>query len=173
MRHGPTGADEAYLPVRTIATWTCRFLCNLKNSRCRRDQEDDYHHAIDEGLNCLVRDVTRKVVVNSSGSMGSVRVNTHDPCRWAVSVLILCCRREGECSRYHKISISDVTRVAMVLYHNRCAPRAMVSNVASCMIVNTFLVAEQINSKVTRERDLSQVNFINRGFESAAKMLVK
>ena len=48
----------------------------------------------------------------------------------------------------------------------------MVPNVASCRIVNTF-VAEYIKSEMTRERDLGQVKFINKGFENAAKLLVK
>ena len=43
----------------------------------------------------------------------------------------------------------------------------------SCRFVNTFLVAEYIKSKMTRERDLSQVNFIDKGFESAANLLVQ
>ena len=44
-------------------------------------------------------------VVNSSGSMGSVRVFTHDLCGWAMSVLTLCCGTEGDCSRFHKSNI--------------------------------------------------------------------
>ena len=56
--------------------------------------------------------------------------------------------------------------------HNRHTPRAIVPNVASCRIVNTFLVAGSIKSKVTRECDLSQVNFIDKGFEDAANPLV-
>ena len=36
----------------------------------------------------------------------------------------------------------DVTRMAMVPYHNRHTPRAMVPDAASCGIVNTFLAAE-------------------------------
>ena len=36
-----------------------------------------------------------------------------------------------------------------------------------------FLVAEYIKSKMTRERDVGQVNFIDEGFESAADLLVK
>ena len=64
--------------------------------------------------------------------------------------------------------------VAMVpKCHNRYTPRAMVPNIASCRIVNTFLVAKYVKSKMTRERDLSQVNFIDQGFESAANLLVK
>ena len=38
-------------------------------------------------------------------------------------------------------------------------PRAMVPNVASCRIVNTFLVAENNKIKMTGECDLSQVIF--------------
>ena len=48
---------------------------------------------------------------------------------------------------------------------------AMVPDEASCRIVNAFLVAEQIKSKMARECDLSQVNFIIKGFESAFHML--
>ena len=49
----------------------------------------------------------------------------------------------------------------------------MVPGGASCRIVNTFFVAEYIKSKMTRERDLSQVNFIASRFEIAATLLVK
>ena len=44
-------------------TWTCRFLCSISNSRCRRGQEDGCHQAIDEGLDCLVRDEAQWEVV--------------------------------------------------------------------------------------------------------------
>ena len=61
----------------------------------------------------------------------------------------------------------------MVPHHNRYTPRAMVPNEASCRIVNTFVVAEYIKSKMTRERDHSQVNFIDEGLECAANLFVK
>ena len=48
----------------------------------------------------------------------------------------------------------------------------MVLDDASCRIVNNFLVAEYIKSKMTRERDLGQVNFIDERFEGAANLLV-
>ena len=43
----------------------------------------------------------------------------------------------------------------------------MVPDEASCRIVNNFLVAKYIKSKMTRERDLGQVNLIDEGFEGA------
>ena len=48
----------------------------------------------------------------------------------------------------------------------------MVPDEASCRILTTF-VAEYIKSKMTRERDLGQVNFIDKGYESAANLPVK
>ena len=52
-------------------------------------------------------------------------------------------------------------------------PRAIVPDEASRRIVDTFFVAEYIKGKMTRERDLGQVSFIDKGFESAANPLVK
>ena len=52
-------------------------------------------------------------------------------------------------------------------------PRAMVPGEASCRIVNTLFVAEKVKSEMTRERDLSQVNFINKGFESTTTLYVQ
>ena len=49
----------------------------------------------------------------------------------------------------------------------------MMPKVASCKIVITFLVAEKIKSQMTRECELSQVNFIHKGFEGAANLRVK
>ena len=49
----------------------------------------------------------------------------------------------------------------------------MVNDGASCGIVNAFLVAEYVKSKMTRECDLGQVNFIDEGFEGAANLFVK
>ena len=61
----------------------------------------------------------------------------------------------------------------MVPYQNKNNSRAMVPGEASFRIVSTFLVSEYIKSKMTRERDLDQVNFIDEGFEGAANLLVK
>ena len=66
----------------------------------------------------------------------------------------------------------DVTGVAMVPYHNRHT-RVMEPDEASCGIVSTFLVAEQIKSKMTRECDPRQVNSVHKGFEGTANLLVK
>ena len=52
VAHGPTGANEAYLPVRANVT-------RMSGSRCRHGQEGDYPQAEGEGLDCLVRDVTK------------------------------------------------------------------------------------------------------------------
>ena len=49
----------------------------------------------------------------------------------------------------------------------------MVPNGASCRIMCTFFVAEFVKSKMTRECDLSQVNFIDKGYEDAANLLVE
>ena len=49
----------------------------------------------------------------------------------------------------------------------------MVPDEASCRIVNAFLVTDQFKGKMTRECDLSQVNFINKGFESTTNLHVK
>ena len=72
-----------------------------------------------------------------------------------------------------KVQYLDFTGVAMVPHHNQNIPWTMVSNIASCRIMRTFFVAEKIKSKMTRECDLGQVNFINKGFENAANLLVK
>ena len=48
----------------------------------------------------------------------------------------------------------------------------MVPDGASCRIVTTF-VAEYIKSKMTKECDHSQVNFIDERFEGTANLLVK
>ena len=44
---------------------TDKVGCNTNNSRCRHGQEDDYHRAIDEGLDSHVKEVTRNVWRNS------------------------------------------------------------------------------------------------------------
>ena len=55
----------------------------------------------------------------------------------------------------------------MVPHQNKYTPQAMVPDDASSRNVNTIFVAEYIKSKMTRECNLSQVTFINKGFEGA------
>ena len=58
--------------------------------------------------------------------------------------------------------------LAMVPYHNKHTPQAMVPDEVSCGIVSTFIVTEQIKSIITRECDPRNVNFVHEGFEGAA-----
>ena len=54
--------------------------------------------------------------------------------------------------------------------HNGLSQRAMAHTNAQSGIVSTFFVTEQVKSKMTSECDPRQVNFVHKGFESAANL---
>ena len=57
--------------------------------------------------------------------------------------------------------------------HNRNFQRTIVPDEASCKTVTTFLVAEYVKSKMTRECNLGQVGFNDKGYKDAANLPVK
>ena len=56
--------------------------------------------------------------------------------------------------------------------HNRYFPRAMVPNEALCRIVTSFLVAEYVKGKMTRECNFGQVSFNIKRCEDADNLLM-
>ena len=61
LSEGHIGADEAYFPERTIVTRGPAGSCAISMKDVVAEAKDDYQQAIDDSLDCLVRDVTRNV----------------------------------------------------------------------------------------------------------------
>ena len=62
MGQGHIGADETYFPERTIVTRGPAGSCTISiTAVVGRSQEDD--HQADDGLDCLVQDVTKNAYV--------------------------------------------------------------------------------------------------------------
>ena len=127
VRHGTTGVDEAYLPVRfSVTRRPADAYATPNNSRCRHGQEDGYHKGgrsqgtsgVNGPYKCTpmrtptIGDRAAGYDVNSSSSMGSpplsrpmtksIRTTYVDgprACPFSVAA-----EREG--SKYHKFNIS-------------------------------------------------------------------
>ena len=163
---GPAGVDEAYLPVRASVTRTPAVAYATPITiDVVTAKKMGFHQAIDEGLDCHVWDVTKNVWWQwaipmyacenpddwQSGSwirrqlfrLDGKRARLYTRPMWmgyecAHSLL----RHRGRLLQVPQVQYPDVAGVAMVPYHNRYTTRTMVPNVASGIVVNTFLVAE-------------------------------